>query len=89
MVHYHKERPGSIAQARVSDHIRGKVSDGALPSRQPVILKNIESEIAQRATQATPMGMGMSKFQLLHKVGRVTNKLKIETPCKQNVPGKD
>jgi hypothetical protein len=34
------------------------------------------------------MGMGMSKLQLLHKVGRVTKELKLLTPFKKNVPGK-
>jgi predicted transcriptional regulator len=71
----------SITQATVSDHIRGRVSDGALPCRQPVIHR--KSEIAQRATQAASMGMGMSKLQLLHKVGRVTKELKLKTPLKK------
>ena len=35
------------------------------------------------------MGMGMSKLQLLHKVGRVTKELKTSNPIKKNVPGKD
>ena len=78
-----------IPQATVSDHIRGRVSDGALPGRQPVIPRKIKSEIAQRATQAASMGMGMSMLQLLHKVGRVTKELKLLTPFKKNVPGKD
>jgi hypothetical protein len=65
------------------------VSDGALPGRQPVIPRKIESEIAQRATQAASMVLGMSKLQLLHKVGRVTKELKLLTPFKKNVPGKD
>ena len=37
MVNYLKERPRKfygIPQATVSDHIRGRVSDGALPGRQ-------------------------------------------------------
>jgi hypothetical protein len=29
------------------------------------------------------MGMGMSKLQLLHKVGRVTKELKLKTPLKK------
>jgi hypothetical protein len=57
-----------IPQATVSDHIRGRVSDGALPGRQPVIPRKFKSEIAQRAMQAASMEMGMSKLQLLHKV---------------------
>jgi hypothetical protein len=33
--------------------------------------------------------MGMSKLQLLHKIDRVTKELKLKTPLKKNVPGKD
>ena len=40
-----------IPPATVSDHIRGRVSDGSLPGRQPVIPRKIESEIAQRETR--------------------------------------
>ena len=63
------------------------MSDGALPGRQPVIHR--KCEIAQRATQAASIGMGMSKLQLLHKIDRVTKELKLKTPLKKNVPGKD
>ena len=65
------------------------MSDGALTGRQPVIPRKIESEIVQRATQAASIGMGMSKLQFLHKIGRVTKELKLKTPLKKNVPGKD
>ena len=72
-----------IPQATVSDHIRGRVSDGALPGRQPVIPRKFKSEIAQRAMQAASMGIGMSKLQLLHRVGRVTKELKTSNPIKK------
>ena len=47
-----------IPQAIVSDHIKGRVSDGALTGRQPVIPRKIESEIVQRATQEASIVMG-------------------------------
>ena len=72
-----------IPQATVSDHIRGRVSDGALPGRQLVIPRKVESEIAQRATQAASMEMGMSKLQLLHEVGSVTKEL-TSNPIQKN-----
>lgn len=60
-----------------------------MPGRKTVIPRKIEAEIAQKATQAASMGMGMSKLQLLHKVGRETKELKLKTPFKKQVPGKD
>lgn len=78
-----------VPQATISDHIRGKVSDGAVPGRAPVIPRKVEAVITEKVTKAAEMGMGMSKLQVMQNVGKVVRQLKLKTPFKKNVPGKD
>lgn len=78
-----------VPQATISDHIRGKVSDGAVPGRAPVIPRKVEAVITEKVTKAAEMGMGMSKLQVMQNVGKEVRQLKLKTPFKKNVPGKD
>lgn len=70
-----------VPQARISDHIRGK-------GRAPVVPRKVEAVITEKVTKAAEMGMGMSKLQVMQKVGKVVRQLKLKTPFKKNVPGK-
>ena len=78
-----------VPQATISDHIRGKVSDGAVPGRNPVIPRKVEAVIVEKVSKAAEMGMGMSKVQVMQNVGKVVRQLKLKTIFKKNIPGND
>ena len=43
----------------------------------------------EKVSKAAEMGMGMSKVQVMQNVGKVVRQLKLKSPFKKNIPGKD
>lgn len=83
-----KELKRMVSQNR-ADRISGKVEMNATPGRKPVLPREVEERIVKSSTLAAQKGMGVSRKQLMVKTGRICQNLKIRTPFKNSVPGKD
>lgn len=57
-----------IPQATLSDHLRGKVEDGASARLKPVIPLEVEKQIVEKCSKAAEMGLRMTKTQVMEKV---------------------
>lgn len=79
----------SIPQATLSDHMRGRVKDGASAGRKPVIPIEVEKQIVNKCAQAAEMGLGMNKTQVIEKVGHLTKNMNLHNMFRNNKPGKD
>lgn len=78
-----------VPKPTLSDHIAQRVLPGAPIGRPPALSAKLEEELVAKVENAAAMGFGVSRRQLLIKTGRLVNKLKISTPFKGGVPGKD
>lgn len=78
-----------VPKSTLSDHIAQRVLPGAPIGRPPALSAKLEEELVAKVENAAAMGFGVSRRQLLIKTGRLVNKLKISTPYKEGVPGKD
>ena len=79
----------NVGQATISDHIRGRVSEGSKPGRKPVLPIEVENKIVEKTLSAAQCGFGFSRQLLAAKVCNVTKKLKIKTPFRNGIPGYD
>ena len=59
------------------------------PGRAPAIPVQMEREIAKQAMRCAAEGFGTSRIQLMQRVGRVVRNIKLKTPFKNNIPGKE
>ena len=50
---------------------------------------DVEKQIVQQCTQASEMGLGMTKTQVLEKVGHLAKEMSMKTPFTKSKPGKD
>ena len=57
--------------------------------RTPALPPAIEEKLVETTKKAASMGFGLSKKQLLIKTGKVVKNLKLKTPFKKGIPGKD
>lgn len=78
-----------VPKSTLSDRISQRVLPGAPIGRPPALPAKLEEELVSKVENAAAMGFGVSRRQLLVKTGRLVNKLKISTPFKDGVPGKD
>ncbi|XP_078334130.1 uncharacterized protein LOC144625794 [Crassostrea virginica] len=78
-----------VPKSTLSDRICQRVLPGAPIGRPPALPAKLEEELVSKVENAAAMGFGVSRRQLLVKTGRLVNKLKISTPFKDGVPGKD
>ena len=80
-------RKFGIPQATISDHVRGRVAEGALPGRQPALPVKVESQKAQRVINVSSKGHGITRLQLMQQAGKLAQAMEIRTPWKTH-PGK-
>ena len=57
--------------------------------RPPTLPPAIEDKLVETTKKAASMGFGLSTRQLLIKTGKVVKNLKLKTPFKKGIPGKD
>ena len=78
-----------IPRSTISDHALNKVKPNTSSGRPQVIPKEVEQEIVNETINASEKGLGLSRLQLMLKAGQVCKTLKIKTPFKNGIPGKD
>jgi hypothetical protein len=78
-----------IPRSTISDRVMGKYEDGCTPGRPPVIPPKVEDDLVQKSMSAYQNGLGLSRHQLMVKAGQVCKTLKIRTPFKNGIAGKD
>ena len=79
----------SIPRSTISDRVTGKIQDGATMGKQSAIPIDVENKIIDESMAAYEKGLGLSRVQLMRKAGRVCADLKMKTPFRNGVPGKD
>ena len=76
-----------IPQPTISDYIRHKQEiDYRKPGCKPVFSQKVEENMVKAASDAAQMGLGLSRYQFMAKVGNVERQLNIKTPWK-TAPG--
>ena len=78
-----------IPKSTLGDRISGRVEEGATPGKKPVLPVEVESAIADKIKEAGKMGFGITRAQLCFKVARLVSSMKLSTPFRNGVPGKD
>lgn len=78
-----------VPKSTISDRITGRVQDGALPGKKPVFPIEIETQIATKIKDAARMGFGITRAHLCFKMGRLATQMKLKTPFRNGVPGRD
>ena len=77
-----------VPKSTLSDKKSGKSEIGVKSGRKPFLDENVEQEIVSKVSQAAEMGFGMSKRQVLLKVGTLCQKTSV-AHFKHGAPGKD
>lgn len=77
-----------IPDSTINDRVKGKVPMDAKSGRNLYLPAEIENDIVKKATSSEAKGFGISKRQLLLKVGTLCKKTSI-TSFKNGIPGKD
>ena len=57
--------------------------------RPPVVPPKLEEKLVETAKKAAEMGFGISRKQFFAKTGQLVKNLKLKTPFKNDIPGKD
>jgi len=78
-----------ISKSTQSDHVTGKITDGAVAGKAPVIPIEIENKLVEKVVTAADKGFGMSRKNLLIRTARLCKNMKIKTNFKNGLPGKD
>jgi hypothetical protein len=79
----------SVPKSTLSDRVTGRVSQDASPGKETVLPLEVEIEIAEKIKEAGRMGFGITRAQLCMKVSRIALAMKIKTPFRNGIPGKD
>jgi hypothetical protein len=78
-----------IPRSTLGDRLTGKVLDDATLGRKPILPPSIEKEIVDVVCLSAERGFGITKAQLLNRVGSLTKAMKLPTPFKDGLPGND
>ncbi|KAJ8303673.1 hypothetical protein KUTeg_018783 [Tegillarca granosa] len=78
----------NIPRSTISDHALNKISN-VTAGKPPVIPAVVEKEMEQKCIEASEMGLGLNKIQLMHKAGQTCKALKIITSFKKGIPSYD
>ena len=78
-----------IPKSTLGDRISGRLEEGATPGKKPVLPVEVESAIANKIKEAGKMRFGITRAQLCFKVARLVSSMKLSTPFRNGVPGKD
>ena len=79
----------NIPKTTIRDRITGRISEDATLGRKPTFPIEVEAHLADNVKQAAAKGFGISRMQLASKAALIANRLKVRTPFKDNIPGKD
>ncbi|XP_062595646.1 uncharacterized protein LOC134257003 [Saccostrea cucullata] len=80
----------NVNKSTFHDTIKKKYKNPGQPGRKTAIPPEVEQKIANALKEASKQGMGISRRQLLRRVGSLCKKMKIEVDqFKQQTPGKD
>ncbi|VDI54723.1 Hypothetical predicted protein [Mytilus galloprovincialis] len=82
-VHY------NVPKSTVGDRVTGKRNIEVGRGRKPALPLELENSIVKSVKRASQLGVGISRRQLLARTGTLVKKLKIKTPFKNSIPGKD
>ena len=78
-----------VPRSTISDRITGKISPGSVPGRAPAVPVHIERLVTEKLVTISDRGFGISRQNLLLKIGSICGQLKIKTPFKDGIPGSD
>jgi len=79
----------NVPRKTLADHVSGRSKIERRAGRERSIPENIENSIVDRAIRASKAGFPLTKAQFLLKVGRVVERLRLKTPFRKGIPGKD
>lgn len=78
-----------VPKSTIGDRISGRKPDPLQLGSKPVIPAEIEKSIADRAMDLAAQGFGIGRRQLIARTATVCKDLKLQTPFKNGIPGKD
>ena len=78
-----------VPKSTIQDQVSGKVAPGAKAGAQPVFPKEVEDCISAKIKEAAQSGFGVSRMQLAAKAAQIARQMRIKTPFRNGVPGKD
>ena len=78
-----------VPRSTICDRVSGRIQPGSVAGRKPALPPQVEDELVSRAISAADKGFGISRKQLMIKAGQVAKKMKLDTPFKDNIAGKD
>ncbi|KAL5010141.1 hypothetical protein ScPMuIL_012446 [Solemya velum] len=73
----------------IQDRVKGRVDDGASAGRPSVLPLEVENRLVEKLKIAAQQGFGLTRRMLQVRVARLVRSLKIKTPFRNGVPGKD
>lgn len=77
-----------IPQSTLSDYVRGRSNQDSKPGAKPILPPEIENMIAEKCVQASERGFGVSKQQLLSRVGHIAKAQNLpKIKSKTGMPG--
>lgn len=80
----------NVNKSTLQDTMKKKFKNPGKPGRRTPIPPEIEEKIANALKEASRQGMGISRRQLLRRVGTLCKKMKLEAgQFNQKIPGKD
>lgn len=77
-----------IPRATIGDYLRDHSDERSRSGRAPVVPLHIENEVTKHVLQAAEQGFGVTRQQLLYKVGRMCKDIGLKTPFSGGIPGK-
>ena len=78
-----------VPKSTLNDRSTGKKPPSVQFGRKPVIPLDIENRLAELAITLSEKGFGITKRQMLARVGTLVRQMGIKTPFKNGIPGKD
>ena len=79
----------SVTKSTLHDRVSGKIKPGVIYGKDTVLPQAVEIAIAQKIKTAADRGFGISFFSLNVKGRPGSQKMKLHTPFRNGVPGRD
>ena len=67
-----------VPRSTISDRVTRRVNEEATSGRPPVLPRELETALVERAVKASERGFGISRQQLMVKAGRLCKNMKIK-----------
>ena len=78
-----------VPRSTLHDRLSGKVGPSPSHGKQTVFPEIVERKFAEKIKEAATMGFGLDRKQLQVKAAQLAKKMKLKTPFKSGIPGKD